>query len=193
MAQICLLSTFIAILPSSIHLLFRPTKQNFLLALINSSFAFFLFSFQVHEKTILLVALPVILYFPFDPLLSLWFLQISTFSMFPLIIKDNLLIPFIGLSGIYFISLKILLRYSGLRYKNVKDLKLKNFLKNLFNLSMIGEILLIVGFLFVKPPENLPFLFPFLVSAYSCIHFVIFFLYFNCVQIFTVKEKEKMK
>ena len=47
MAFTCLISTLIAILPSSIHLLFNPRKEIFLLSLINSSLAFFLFSFQV--------------------------------------------------------------------------------------------------------------------------------------------------
>lgn len=47
MAITCLISTLIAILPSSIHLLLNPRKEIFLLSLINSSLAFFLFSFQV--------------------------------------------------------------------------------------------------------------------------------------------------
>ncbi|KAG9351025.1 hypothetical protein JZ751_024914 [Albula glossodonta] len=51
-----LISTLLAVLPSSIKLFLNPTFWQFRLALVNSSLAFFLFSFQVHEKSILLAA-----------------------------------------------------------------------------------------------------------------------------------------
>ena len=41
----------------------------------------------VHEKTILLVTLPVTLLLEQDPLHAVWFLQVSTFSLLPLFIK----------------------------------------------------------------------------------------------------------
>uniref|UniRef100_A0A8C1JGC6 Alpha-1,3-glucosyltransferase n=1 Tax=Cyprinus carpio TaxID=7962 RepID=A0A8C1JGC6_CYPCA len=46
--------TLLFILPSSLKLLSKPNLWQFKLALVNSSLAFFLFSFQVHEKSILL-------------------------------------------------------------------------------------------------------------------------------------------
>ena len=74
-----------------------------------------LFSFQVHEKSILLAAIPVALMTFCDNLddsLSIvipWFLTISTFSKLPLLIKDGLLIPTIALSIMY---LTIVINYS---------------------------------------------------------------------------------
>jgi alpha-1,3-glucosyltransferase len=201
MAKICLLSTATAIVPSSISLLFRPKKRQFLYALINSSLAFFLFSFQVHEKSILIAAMPVALIFPLDPFMSIWFLQISTFSMLPLLIKDGLTSAFIGLSGAYFLLIKIAV-------DNMKSEKHVNmsFLSVLWNLnksgkrsegklmenlmifsyiiSTIAQILLVVAFFFIAPPPKLPFLHPLLISAFSCCHFLFFFLYFNVKQIF---------
>ncbi|CAD5123876.1 DgyrCDS12184 [Dimorphilus gyrociliatus] len=53
----CLVTTIILLLPSGLHLLLKPTMRNFKLALVNSSLIFFLFSFQVHEKSILIAAL----------------------------------------------------------------------------------------------------------------------------------------
>ena len=47
LAIICTLTTGILSLPSNLLLLLRPTRQNFLLTLINTSTIFFLFSFQV--------------------------------------------------------------------------------------------------------------------------------------------------
>ncbi|XP_017797847.1 PREDICTED: dolichyl pyrophosphate Man9GlcNAc2 alpha-1,3-glucosyltransferase, partial [Habropoda laboriosa] len=90
LAKICLAVTTLAVLPSCINLYLNPQKGRFIISLINCALAFFLFSFQVHEKSILLVAIPVLLYFQNDPLPSFWFLIISHFSMLPLFIKDDL-------------------------------------------------------------------------------------------------------
>lgn len=105
MAKICLLTTFLAVLPSSFDLISRPNAKKFLMALINSSLAFFLFSFQVHEKSILLAAIPVTLYLPNEPLTCFWFLFISSFSMVPLLIKDGLLLAYLALTAFYTISI----------------------------------------------------------------------------------------
>ena len=54
-------ATLTASLPSNLMLLLKPTQQNFLFSLLNTSLAFFLFSFHVHEKTILVVAIPLLM------------------------------------------------------------------------------------------------------------------------------------
>ena len=61
LAMGCLASTALASLPTNILLFMQPSKANLILALINTSLEFFLFSFQVHEKSILLVGIPVAL------------------------------------------------------------------------------------------------------------------------------------
>jgi alpha-1,3-glucosyltransferase len=198
MAKICLACTATALVPSSISLLFRPKARQFLYALVNSSLAFFLFSFQVHEKSILIAALPIALIFPMEPFMSIWFLQVSTFSMLPLLVKDGLTLAFVSLSGAFFLLPKIII-------DNVKNekLKSKNFLQILWNInkkkegkfmenfmiisyviSTIVQIGLFVCYFYVTPPTKLPFLHPLLISAFSCCHFVFFLLYFNVKQIF---------
>lgn len=201
MAKICLMCTATAIIPSSISLLFRPRKKQFLYALINSSFAFFLFSFQVHEKSILLVALPVALIFPLEPFMSVWFLQISTFSMLPLLIKDGLTSAFIGLSAAFFLLIKLSIdnmkseKHQSMNFMSIlwnlnKNKKrsegkfVENFMIFCYIVSTLGQVLLTIAYFFVEPPEKLPFLHPLLVSAYSCCHFLFFFLYFNVKQLF---------
>jgi alpha-1,3-glucosyltransferase len=47
LALVCLVATAAASLPSNLILFMQPTKANFVLSLINTSLAFFLFSFQV--------------------------------------------------------------------------------------------------------------------------------------------------
>lgn len=62
---------------------------------------------QVHEKTILLVALPVALYLPLDPLPCLICLQTATFSMLPLLRQDDLLDAYAIVSLLFAVALAI--------------------------------------------------------------------------------------
>lgn len=193
--------TATAIIPSSISLLFRPRKRQFLYGLVNSSLAFFLFSFQVHEKSILIAAMPAILIFPLEPFMTFWFLQISTFSMLPLLVKDGLTGVFLGYSGAFLLLVK--LAVDNLKSEKHQDMNFLSILWNLnksgkrgdkklmenfmifcYYLSTIVEIALIVAFFYLKPPATLPFLHPLMISAFSCCHFLFFFLYFNVKQVF---------
>ncbi|KAH9080462.1 glucosyltransferase [Lactarius deliciosus] len=75
-----------------------------LLALLNSSMSFFLFSFQVHEKTILLPLLPLTLLLSIAPNDSTTFKlgvlanNVGVFSMWPLLQKDGLATQYIALT-----------------------------------------------------------------------------------------------
>ncbi|XP_047518533.1 dolichyl pyrophosphate Man9GlcNAc2 alpha-1,3-glucosyltransferase [Pieris napi] len=195
MVKMCFLSTLMASLPSCLDLFFRINRKKFVLSLINVSLAFFLFSFQVHEKTILLAAIPVLVYFPDDPFMCFWFGLVSTFSMLPLLVKDQLLIPFIATALVYTAFYSICLKLAQPNawfmtflnannvYKSVHPNVVYNsvFLKLLstaFFLSLQGMFWLLLGVLFVKPPDKYPDLFPLLISMFSCIHFLFFFLYF---------------
>ncbi|CAG8536207.1 15009_t:CDS:2, partial [Gigaspora rosea] len=71
LAKISLITTLFAILPSCIYLGSNPDKRYLIYGLANSSLAFFLFSFQVHEKSILLPALPICLLI-LDDVFWLW-------------------------------------------------------------------------------------------------------------------------
>ncbi|KAJ6649841.1 putative dolichyl pyrophosphate Man9GlcNAc2 alpha-1,3-glucosyltransferase [Pseudolycoriella hygida] len=186
MAVICLTCTLGSILPSLIHLFRNSNPKTFLLSLINSSLAFFLFSFQVHEKSILLATLPVMLYFPMDPLLCLWFLQIATFSMIPLLVRDKLLLAFIALNAFYLLLIKLLTELPTKRKEKTLESKLdifklsriqpihskSSFFDNCklwgFYLSLCGQIILLISLTFVPPPQHLPHIFPLLISAFSC-------------------------
>lgn len=101
LAKICALATSLAILPTSLDLTLRPCKEKFLLSLVNCPLAFFLFSYHVHEKSILLVAIPLVLHFHEEPLPCCWFLLISVFSMLPLLIKDNLYLAYFATAVFY--------------------------------------------------------------------------------------------
>ncbi|XP_050401909.1 dolichyl pyrophosphate Man9GlcNAc2 alpha-1,3-glucosyltransferase isoform X1 [Patella vulgata] len=177
---LCLSTTLLCLLPSSLHLLCKPTITNFKYALVNSSLVFFLFSFQVHEKSILIPAISVCMLANREPLTSIWFLSISTFSMLPLLVKDGLILPYIGLSAMFLIASV----YISQPFNNQKPDSLSQLKKINFIISMVGVILLTGASHFIIPPPQLPDLFPVLISSYSCAHFLFFLLYFHFAQIF---------
>uniref|UniRef100_A0A8C0ZQ24 Alpha-1,3-glucosyltransferase n=1 Tax=Castor canadensis TaxID=51338 RepID=A0A8C0ZQ24_CASCN len=97
-----LLSNFL--LPACIKLTLQPSPKGFKFTLVICALSFFLFSFQVHEKSILLVSLPVCLVLNEIPFMSTWFLLVSTFSMLPLLLKDELLMPSVVTVMAFFIA-----------------------------------------------------------------------------------------
>ncbi|KAJ3014749.1 Glucosyltransferase-like protein [Thoreauomyces humboldtii] len=76
---VSLLSTLLAALPSSIHVLRFPEPRALLYALFNTSLAFFLLAFQVHEKSILLPALPATLLILDEPFAASYFNTVAMF------------------------------------------------------------------------------------------------------------------
>ncbi|KAJ8956292.1 hypothetical protein NQ318_015028 [Aromia moschata] len=132
MMRICLFATLSALFPSSVDLFLRPNLRKFVLALINSSLAFFLFSFQVHEKSILLVAIPVLLYFPYAPFVCFWFLCVSVFSMTPLLFKDQLAVAVIALSAFYVVSFRVSIEHAYRSSLNAQE-GLREYYRSLFH------------------------------------------------------------
>lgn len=185
MATTCLLTTFITVLPTCLDLLKNPSKIKCLLSLINCSLSFFLFSFQVHEKSILLVAIPVLMYAPQNPFMCTWFVSLTTFSMLPLLIRDNLLVPFISLSLIYFI-----VHYNIEKFISQQKDTLKLHL--LRNISLFGCVILTFCAIALKPPSKYPDLWSLIISVYSCMHFVLFLIYFNYSQLMLQVPKKKL-
>lgn len=219
MAKLCFVATLLAVLPSSMDILLRPRLDKFLLSVINSSLAFFLFSFQVHEKSILFAAIPVALYLPVEPLPCFYFLIVSTFSMLPLLLKDGLLIPYIALTVFYSISVLLTVNF-GLRdlvnypiaftppgaktnqqkskkpvriYAEIQPFLLRKHFLLIFFVSLAACSVLTVCSVAVSPPSQYPDLFPLLISFYSCAHFIVFFAYFNYRQIFFFSHSSKLK
>ena len=169
LAKICLGATFGLSLPSNIHLLFNPSSKNFLLSLVNTSLVFFLFSFQVHEKSILLAAIPVSLltFIDLDDSVSTvipWFLTISTFSMLPLLIKDGLLIPTISLSIMFLTIIANMDQFAPAKNKYEKRTQspvpvrpptsFHTFLKICMFLSLLGCVTLVLLSTTYPPPTK---------------------------------------
>uniref|UniRef100_A0ACB8F455 Glucosyltransferase-like protein n=1 Tax=Sphaerodactylus townsendi TaxID=933632 RepID=A0ACB8F455_9SAUR len=117
--------TFLSLLPCCIKLTLQPSLKGFKYALVTCALSFFLFSFQVHEKSILLVSIPVCLIINEIPFMSAWFLLVSTFSMLPLLLKDGLLFSYL-LTTLAFLT-ACTTSFSILEKTSEDDLQLKTF------------------------------------------------------------------
>lgn len=159
--KVCTVGTLLSFMPSCLVTFRRPTKKNFILSLIISSFSFFFFSFHTHEKTILipmLVLSLLILEHPYIVTLSTMF---SCFSMFPLLYRDGLLIPYICLTLLYIILSKLYFEDQIRSYYLISGL--------------IAVAIHIIDFT-VKPPEKYPYLFDLFITSFSFMNFFIVFL-----------------
>lgn len=116
---------------------------------------------------------PVCLLLHYKPLECVWFLVISTFSMWPLLLKDGLSLPYISCMLLFYT-----VAYHVFELNKTEPLK-----QSLFVLSMVGAMGLHIGSAVVKPPRRYPDLWPVLISLYSCAHFLAFLLYFHYLQL----------
>ena len=139
----------------------------------------------------------------YSSILSVWFMVISTFSMFPLLVRDGLALPAVSLTVFYVFGcastgfldpvvgvLQASSVTAGLRRspRNLVQPVEKpdwrdDVVLNTFVASMFGCVGLIVAFFAATPPPSLPDLYPVLISAYSAMHFMCFLIYFHYIQI----------
>lgn len=178
--KISLLATILSNLPTGIHLLWKPTTRNFKYSLVNSSLAFFLFSFQVHEKTILIPMLPILMLYKEHPVAVNWFSIISTFSLHPLLIKDGQNLTFYCLISTFItVSFEIISRR-----RNYAERKLFS-VENLSFWMYIASCTCCLFISMTVPYLNLPRypdLYAMLNSLISFAHFICFLLFFNFKQ-----------
>ncbi|GMT16761.1 hypothetical protein PFISCL1PPCAC_8058 [Pristionchus fissidentatus] len=153
-------------LPSLLILFLAPTSRFLRLTLFIVSLNFFLFSYQVHEKSILLAAVPALLLMQEMPLVVFSFLTTASCSLFSLCIKDDNerhLLLFFG----YFIYAFTVLPKSEGRGRYLFLLRgLLSFFLNM--LEMYGT-----------PPTRYPHFYPYITAVYSCVCFLCDLIYLN--------------
>lgn len=196
MALICLLSTVVCMIPSSLQLFINPTVKHLRYALVNGSLVFFLMSYHVHEKSILLAAIPACFIYSEEPFMVTWFFIVSILSMLPLLVKDGLTLPMLVLTMFCYMMLFVVQNYfSNLHSKPSAKNPFWVLIRRIFLLSLAGFCFLTLVSLFATPPPSYPDLFPVLISIFSCGHYCFFSLYFHYCQ-FSIKYRSsntKMK
>ncbi|KAL6720856.1 Glucosyltransferase-like protein [Lecanora helva] len=99
--RISLFATIIAILPACMTISLFPRKVLLPWAFASSAWGFFLFSFQVHEKSVLLPLLPMTILLSGDGGLGIemrawvgWANMLGVWTLFPLLKRDELRTPY---------------------------------------------------------------------------------------------------
>uniref|UniRef100_A0A0D3GMM6 Alpha-1,3-glucosyltransferase n=1 Tax=Oryza barthii TaxID=65489 RepID=A0A0D3GMM6_9ORYZ len=169
-------ATILAFLPSLVQQVRSPSNLGFLYSLLNSSISFYLFSYQVHEKSILLPLLPASLLALQEPHLYGWLMYFGLFSMYPLICRDHLLLQYIAVLGLF-----ILIYYSP-GGSSKKGVSIPSGAKAVLSLALLCSLLLKVLYLQIEPPKRYPFLFDALIMFICFSQFVILTLYTNYKQ-----------
>ncbi|XP_058180507.1 probable dolichyl pyrophosphate Man9GlcNAc2 alpha-1,3-glucosyltransferase isoform X1 [Rhododendron vialii] len=177
-------ATVSASLPSMVPQIWAPSKQGFLYGLLNSSLSFYLFSYQVHEKSILLPLLPASFLAIDEPFLFKWMMHYALLSMFPLMCRDELILPYISLSALF-----ILLYHAPGGRKEKRDALSPSNLKSFVVVFLVlCSLVLHVVYFAVSPPEKYPFLFEAMIMLLCFSQFLFITGYTNIKQWMTLKD-----
>jgi alpha-1,3-glucosyltransferase len=173
MLRFSLILTLLGISYPSFKLFKNPTRETLLYSLLNSSLSFYLFSFHVHEKTILF-PMTALLLVPKSGFFKGWFLMISCFSMYPLMVKDEIKLVYLCLQVCFFLVLA----------EQTTEWRWWMYI------SLTG--VLVIHFLmeFITPPSRYPHLFILFATSWSFLHFFYLFLDTH-MELFHTTEKKK--
>jgi len=83
-------ATLVGALPSCIDVALRPSFKRFVYSLVSVSLSFFLFSYQVHEKSIIFAFTPLLLLVIYHPMIVLFCVRVGVLSLYPLLRRDGL-------------------------------------------------------------------------------------------------------
>ncbi|KAJ1733616.1 Glucosyltransferase-like protein [Coemansia biformis] len=176
-------ATVVAFLPACLHMFHAIRRQSrsqagaadasrlFRYCLLNTSLAFFLFSFQAHEKSILIPLAPALMLIHEEERAVSWLVQVALFSNYPLLFRDGLHMPYWVLAA----------GWSFLRSRPgcSADKQTSSFVACLQWLTTLAMLAIHACHAVVPPPPSLPDIYAVLNATFSCVMFAAFFLYFN--------------
>ncbi|KNC47394.1 dolichyl glycosyltransferase [Thecamonas trahens ATCC 50062] len=140
------------------------------LSLAAGGLAFFLFSYHVHEKSILFPMLPLSLLAPAAPLEIMWLSVAAVFSMFHLLVRDGLAVTYLGVVLIFCMGMVVL---TGGRAR------FGLWSAGAMAVSAAGMVMLHAADAFVAPPAALPYLWAHAFAVWSFAHFAAAWLVCN--------------
>lgn len=164
----CAAITCLASVPFVVAVAMRPSRLRLLLAVAGCSLAAYLFSYQVHEKQVLLPLLPISLLVGHYPIVACWASQVATFSLFPLLLREHLIIP-------YFCTWAIHLAIFWNAWQHELS-RLKGLVRLFALVSAFVGLVLNVLLVVRTPPHALPDILVLLNTIYSCAHLCLLYL-----------------
>jgi alpha-1,3-glucosyltransferase len=136
-------------------------------AMTSTGLGFFLASFQVHEKSLLMALAPISLLYWNDIALVQWFSVMSTWTLWPLVVVDRLEACYFCVILI-FVSLCWQSEKSHDRQQDASIFHYNRLTRWLIAVMYAGMAMLHLLEALVVPPPNLPDLFPVLWSIGGC-------------------------
>lgn len=169
--RVCALVTLLASLPFCVAVARKPSPTRLLLSTSGCALSAFLFSYQVHEKQILLPLLPLALLYPRFPQLSAWFSFVATTSLFPLLWREGSHLAYFGVVTIhatFFITTH--------EPKTPDTTMLTRRLRHtLCTAAVATSVALHLIMMFAIPPASLPDLFVLANTTYACAHLLLLY------------------
>jgi alpha-1,3-glucosyltransferase len=154
----------------------------FLWGAMSTALSFFLASFQVHEKSILLALAPCSLLLWQDPAVVDWFSVVSCWTLWPLLQTDRLELPYIC-CNLLFVAL-VWSRHVTMGYATLSIFRLAPWLPTL---SYAGMVMLHFLQLVIPAPPDLPDIFEVLWSAAGCGMFCIAWC-ITCIKLYSASS-----
>ncbi|KAG5535308.1 hypothetical protein RHGRI_023173 [Rhododendron griersonianum] len=138
----------------------------------------------IHEKSILLPLLPASFLAIDEPFLFKWMMHYALLSMFPLMCRDELILPYISLSALFI----FLYHAPGGRKEKRVALSPSNLKSFVVVFLVLCSLVLHVVYLVVSPPEKYPFLFEAMIVLLCFSQFLFISGYTNIKQWMTLKD-----
>jgi len=180
LAPACAALTLLAASPSMLQQVLAPSPQGLLLGMVNSAFAFYTFGYQVHEKSILLPLLPVTALAAWEPEAAVWGPLVAAFSMFPLLERDGVALPYAACLIVY---ATVMLALRPQKTPSAKKAQGGRSSGLVVQLATVGGgavgLLLHALRLLLPPPERLLWLHDRLFVSWSFLYVMGGMLYFN--------------
>ncbi|KAL3312225.1 Glucosyltransferase-like protein [Cichlidogyrus casuarinus] len=172
--KLCFMLTVTMSLAPCLKLLACPSKQLLLYAQATVSLAFFLFSYHVHEKSIIVPLIPALCLLPLEPSLALNFSLTSVLSMWPLLSKDKLAGPTLALTFSFLFAAHTICKSCDLT-------------ASAHYVSVILFTAVISAFSILPQNSRYPHLFELVISTLGFAFFVGYFSYLLYKTVFRVK------
>lgn len=174
MLRMCSLCTLLACIPFCIAVAMRPTRKQLLLSSAGTSLAAYLLSYQVHEKQILIPLVPLSLLAQEFPVTAVWFSLTSSLSLFPLLARERLVLPYFALVLGHVVSVDLEFDL----YRHIRVAKIESPGTLLLALPAVaGAALLHMAKLFGPALPSKPDLYTVLITAYSCLHLCLIYVW----------------
>ncbi|KXT15789.1 hypothetical protein AC579_6255 [Pseudocercospora musae] len=184
LSKAALAVTLASIIPPCLVIFFRPRRELLPLAFAATAWGFFLCSYQVHEKNVLLPLLPMTLLLVTEdgmkPKIRAWVGYanlLASWTLFPLLAKDELKIPYVVLTSLW-AYLMGMPPFSISAYRTPASEGGVNILTKLVHVGTFAAILAWHGLeVFVQPPANKPDLWVVANVALGCAGFGLCYLW----------------